>query len=51
MQDIRAIDDKLNEMTKAGKILDALEQFYDPECTSRRAISRCARDERPSTIT
>lgn len=33
MQDIRSIDDKLNEMTKAGKILDALEHFYDPECT------------------
>lgn len=33
MQDIRSLDERLNEMTKAGKILDALEIFYDTDCT------------------
>lgn len=33
MQDIRTHDDQLNQMTKAGKILDALERFYDDDCT------------------
>lgn len=33
MPDIHSLEDQLNQMTKAGKILDALEQFYDSDCT------------------
>lgn len=32
MSDVRTLDNQLNQMTKAGKILDALEQFYDTDC-------------------
>jgi len=33
MSDIRTLDTKLNEMTHQGKSLDALEKFYDADCT------------------
>jgi hypothetical protein len=31
--DLKSLDTQLNEMTRQGKILDALEKFYDAECT------------------
>lgn len=31
--DLKSIDAQLNEMTRQGKILEALEQFYDEKCT------------------
>lgn len=31
--DIATLDSELNQMTQAGKILDALEKFYDTDCT------------------
>ena len=31
--DIKSLDTQLNEMTRQGKILEALEQFYDEHCT------------------
>ncbi|MFM9957732.1 MAG: nuclear transport factor 2 family protein [Phycisphaerales bacterium] len=33
MSDVRSLDTQLNEMTRQGKILDALEKFYDENCT------------------
>jgi len=33
MPNVKQLDDQLNNMTAAGQILDALEQFYAPECT------------------
>jgi len=33
MPNLKQIDDQLNNMTAAGQILDALEQFYAPDCT------------------
>ena len=33
MTDLKRIDDQLNEMTAAGKILEALETFYADDCT------------------
>lgn len=33
MSDIRTLDTELNAMTKAGKILEALEKFYAEDCT------------------
>jgi hypothetical protein len=33
MPHLKQIDDELNEMTRAGKILEALERFYADECT------------------
>lgn len=33
MPELRQIDSELNEMTRSGRILDALTQFYDEACT------------------
>ena len=33
MNQLKSIDDQLNEMTRQGKILDALEKFYAPDAT------------------
>ncbi|MFM9957356.1 MAG: nuclear transport factor 2 family protein [Phycisphaerales bacterium] len=33
MSDLRALEAELNTMTKAGKILEALEIFYAEDCT------------------
>ena len=33
MNDIKQVDDQLNEMTSAGQILEALERFYAEDCT------------------
>lgn len=30
---LKVLDTQLNEMTRQGKILDALEKFYDESCT------------------
>ncbi|MFA6045940.1 MAG: nuclear transport factor 2 family protein [Phycisphaerales bacterium] len=31
--ELKSIDSQLNEMTRQGKILEALEKFYDDSCT------------------
>ena len=33
MQDLKQVDDQLNEMTSAGQIIDALGRFYAVDCT------------------
>lgn len=33
MSNLKQIDDELNEMTRSGQILDALERFYAQDCT------------------
>lgn len=32
MTDLKQLDDQLNEMTAKGQILDALGEFYSPDC-------------------
>ncbi len=31
--ELKTLDTQLNEMTRQGKILDALEKYYDTDCT------------------
>ncbi len=33
MNNLKQVDDQLNEMTSAGQILEALERFYAEDCT------------------
>ena len=33
MENLRQVDNELNEMTSAGQILEALERFYSEDCT------------------
>ena len=33
MSNLKQVDDQLNDLTRAGKILDGLEQFYAEGCT------------------
>ena len=46
MHDFRTLDSELNQMTKAGKILDALERFYDAEYTFQEGNQPARRGRR-----